>query len=111
MDIEVNNIKIHYEVLGNGKPVILLNPNSVNTGLMKFIANRLKDKEINIEITDAAKDIMVREGYDPIYGARPLKRFVTKKLETLIAEKILKQEIKPSSKVVVDCENNQLVVV
>ena len=44
MDIEVNNIKIHYEVLENGKPVILLNPNSVNTGLMKFIANRLKDK-------------------------------------------------------------------
>lgn len=44
LDIEVNNIKIHYEVLGNGKPVILLNPNSVNTGLMKFIANRLKER-------------------------------------------------------------------
>lgn len=44
MDIEVNNIKIHYEVIGNGKPIILLNPNSVNTGLMKFIANKLKDK-------------------------------------------------------------------
>lgn len=44
MDIEVNNIKIHYEVMGNGKPIILLNPNSVKTGLMKFIANRLKDK-------------------------------------------------------------------
>lgn len=44
MNIEVNNINIHYEILGNGKPIILLNPNSVNTGLMKFIANRLKDK-------------------------------------------------------------------
>ncbi len=44
MYIDVNNIKIHYEILGNGKPIILLNPNSVNTGLMKFIANRLKDK-------------------------------------------------------------------
>lgn len=44
MDIEVNNINIHYEVMGNGKPIILLNPNSTNTGLMKFIANRLKDK-------------------------------------------------------------------
>ncbi len=43
MDIEVNNIKIHYEVIGKGKPIILLNPNSVNTGIMKFIANRLKD--------------------------------------------------------------------
>jgi len=44
MYIEVNNIKIHYEVVGKGKPIILLNPNSVNTGLMKFIANRLKEK-------------------------------------------------------------------
>ena len=44
LDIEVNNIKIHYEVFGNGEPIILLNPNSVNTGLMKFIANKLKDK-------------------------------------------------------------------
>ena len=44
MDIVVNNIKIHYEIFGEGKSIILLNPNSVNTGLMKFIANRLKDK-------------------------------------------------------------------
>lgn len=44
MIIGVNNIKIHYEVLGEGRPIILLNPNSVNTGLMKFIANRLKNK-------------------------------------------------------------------
>lgn len=44
MNIEVNNIKFHYEVIGNGKPIVLLNPNSVNTGLMKFIANKLKDK-------------------------------------------------------------------
>ena len=44
MNIEVNNIRIHYEVLGKGKSIILLNPNSVNTGLMKFIANRLKNK-------------------------------------------------------------------
>ena len=44
MDIEVNNIRIHYEVLGDGKSIILLNPNSVNTGLMKFIANKLKVK-------------------------------------------------------------------
>ena len=44
MDIVVNNIKIHYEMLGDGKPIILLNPNSVNTCLMKFIANKLKNK-------------------------------------------------------------------
>lgn len=44
MNIEVNNIQIHYEALGERKSIILLNPNSVNTGLMKFIANRLKGK-------------------------------------------------------------------
>ena len=43
MYIVVNNIRIHYEVLGEGKPIILLNPNSVNTGLMRFIANKLKN--------------------------------------------------------------------
>lgn len=43
MYIVVNNIRIHYEVLGEGKSIILLNPNSVNTGLMRFIANKLKN--------------------------------------------------------------------
>ena len=73
MDIFVNSIKIHYEVLGKGKSIILLNPNSVNTRVMKFIANRLKDKykvyifdrrccgksEKNCELTyeESAKDV------------------------------------------------------
>lgn len=63
MDIEVNNIKIHYEVLGNGKPVILLNPNSVNTGLMKFIANRLKERYkvylLDKEVVEKVKKIVL----------------------------------------------------
>ena len=63
LDIEVNNIKIHYEVLGNGKPVILLNPNSVNTGLMKFIANRLKERYkvylLDKEVVEKVKKIVL----------------------------------------------------
>ena len=78
--------------------------------LIVDLEKRLEDKHITLELTDKAKSYLIDNGYDEVYGARPLKRFVTKKLETLIAEKILKQEIKPSSKVVVDCENNQLVV-
>ena len=78
--------------------------------LIVDLEKRLEDKHITLELTDKAKGYLIDNGYDEVYGARPLKRFVTKKLETLIAEKILKQEIKPSSKVVVDCENNQLVV-
>ena len=73
MYIVVNNIRIHYEVLGEGKPIILLNPNSVNTGLMRFIANKLKnnykvylfdrrccgksEKNCNLTYEDSAKDV------------------------------------------------------
>ena len=79
--------------------------------LIVDLEKRLEDKHITLELTDKAKEYLIDNGYDEIYGARPLKRFVTKKLETLIAESILKQEIKPSSKVTVDYENSQLVIV
>ena len=78
--------------------------------LIVDLEKRLEDKHITLELTDKAKQYLIDNGYDEVYGARPLKRFVTKKLETLIAEKILKQEIKPSSKVIVDCEENNLVI-
>ncbi|MCG4682680.1 hypothetical protein, partial [Faecalibacillus intestinalis] len=48
---------------------------------MKSLRNRLQDKSIEIEVTERAKDIMVKEGYDPIYGARPLKRYISNVLE------------------------------
>ena len=74
------------------------------------LEKRLEDKHITLELTNNAKEYLIDNGYDEVYGARPLKRFVTKKLETLIAEKILKQEIKPSTKVVVDCKDNKLII-
>ena len=61
-----------------------------------------------MELTEAAKNYLIDNGYDEIYGARPLKRFVQKKLETLIAKKILTQEILPNTTVVVDCKENEL---
>ena len=78
--------------------------------LIVDLEKRLEDKHITLELTDKAKEYLIDNGYDEVYGARPLKRFVTKKLETLIAEKILTQEISPSSNVVVDCEDNKLVI-
>ena len=78
--------------------------------LIKDLEKRLEDKHITLELTQNAKDYLIDNGYDQVYGARPLKRFVTKKLETLIAENILKQEILPSSKVVIDCKNDNLVI-
>ena len=76
--------------------------------LIKDLEKRLDDKHISLELTQEAKNYLIENGYDQIYGARPLKRFVTKKLETLIAENILKEKIKPSEKVVIDCKNGKL---
>ena len=78
--------------------------------LIKDLERRLEDKHIKLELTQSAKDYLINNGYDEVYGARPLKRFVQKKLETLIARKILTQEILPNTKVVVDCKDNELVI-
>ena len=72
------------------------------------LEKRLEDKHIKLELTQSAKDYLIDNGYDEVYGARPLKRFVKKKLETLIAEKILTEEIKPFDKVTVNCINGKL---
>ena len=78
--------------------------------LIKDLEKRLEDKHITLELTQEAKNYLIDNGYDQVYGARPLKRFVTKKLETLIAQSILEQKISPSSKVLIDCENDNLVI-
>ena len=76
--------------------------------LIQDLEKRLEDKHINLELTKSEKDYLIDNGYDEIYGARPLKRFVQKKLETLIAKKILSQEILPNTTVAIDCINNEL---
>ena len=79
--------------------------------LIKDLERRLEDKHIKLELTQATKEYLINNGYDEVYGARPLKRFVQKKLETLIAKKILAQEILPNTTVVIDCQNNELKIV
>lgn len=76
--------------------------------IIKNLEKRLEDKNIKLELTEKAKEYLEDNGYDQIYGARPLKRFVKKKLETLIAEKILTQEILPNSHIVIDCKDDSL---
>lgn len=78
--------------------------------LIKDLEKRLEAKHITLELTQEAKNYLIDNGYDQVYGARPLKRFVTKKLETLIAQNILEQKISPSSKVLIDCENYKLII-
>ena len=78
--------------------------------LIKDLERRLEDKHIKLKLTDAAKNYLIDNGYDEVYGARPLKRFVQKKLETLIAKEILTQKILPNTTVTVDCKDNELVI-
>ena len=78
--------------------------------LIADLNKRLEDQQITIELTEKAKQYLVDNGYDPVYGARPLKRFVQKKLETLIAREIIKQTILPKQKVKVDYNGNELVI-
>ena len=77
---------------------------------MKELKNRLKDKNIELKITDLAKDIIVKEGYDPIYGARPLKRYISNTLETIIARKIIAKEIYSGSTVIIDGKNDDIII-
>ena len=79
--------------------------------LIKDLEKRLEDKHIKLELTESAKDYLIDNGYDEVYGARPLKRFVQKKLETLIAKKILMGEILPKTTVKIDCKNGELEII
>ena len=78
--------------------------------LIVDLEKRLSDKQIKLNLTDKAKSYLIENGYDEVYGARPLKRFVQKKLETLIAKKILTGDIMPNSIVNIECKDDELVI-
>jgi ATP-dependent Clp protease ATP-binding subunit ClpB len=68
------------------------------------LRKRLAERQITLEMTTAARDRLVREGYDPAYGARPLKRVIQRELETALARKILEGSIRDGQKVKVDAD-------
>ena len=78
--------------------------------LMNDLRKRLEDKQLDVVLTDAAKNYIIDEGYDPIYGARPLKRFLQRKVETLIGRMIIADEVRPNSILVVDYDGEKLIV-
>jgi len=77
---------------------------------LEEIKNRLKDKNISMKVTEAAKELMAGEGYDPIYGARPLKRYIENVLETSIAKKIIRGDIIDGSIIGVDAKEQQIII-
>ena len=71
---------------------------------------RLEDKQLTVKLTDAAKAKIIDEAYDPIYGARPLRRYLQHTVETLISRKIIADQVEPGAVLTVDVDNDQLVV-
>ena len=84
-----------YKILGN---------------IIKEIEHRLDDKKITLTVTDKAKDYIINESYDKDFGARPIKRFVSRNLETLLAKAIINDEIKFNSEVIIDYDDNKLYI-
>ena len=78
--------------------------------IIKEIEVRLQDKKISIELTEKAKKFIIDNSYNPDFGARPIKRYVSRNLETLIANNIIMDKIKFNSKIIVDVENNNLII-
>ena len=76
--------------------------------LIADVNKRLDDKEIQIALTDAAKSYIVDAGYDPTYGARPLKRYLQKNVETLAAKLMLQGDVGAQDTIVIDVENGRL---
>ncbi|HCA72305.1 MAG TPA: hypothetical protein DEP27_07405, partial [Ruminococcaceae bacterium] len=72
------------------------------------LRRRLADKELDVKLTDSARNYVVDQGFDPVYGARPLKRFLQSKVETLIAKKMIAGEVAPRSTIVVDYNGHEL---
>ena len=92
------------------KPLTKDNIGSIVDLIVKELNDRLADQELSLELTDAAKRDVIDNGYDPVYGARPLKRYLQKYVETLTARKILSGEVHTGDTLVLDVENGEYVV-
>ena len=80
------------------------------TKIIKETETRLKDFKITLELTPKAQDFIIASSYEPSFGARPIKRYVTRNIENLLANKIIKDELKPNSKIIIDVEQENLIL-
>jgi len=91
------------------KPLTKDNIGGIITLLVKELNERLEDRELSIELTDAARDFIIENGYDPVYGARPLKRYMQKHVETLAARLILEDKLSQGDTIRIDVQDGQLI--
>ena len=90
------------------KPLTKENIGGIVDLLVADLNRRLKDQELSLRLTDKAKDYIIEGGYDPVYGARPLKRYLQKYVETLTAKLILSGNVRAEDTIVIDVENGEL---
>ena len=90
------------------KPLTKENIGGIVDLLVADLNRRLKDQELSLRLTDTAKDYIIEGGYDPVYGARPLKRYLQKYVETLSAKLILEDKVKPKDTIVIDEKDGEL---
>ncbi|HCS95167.1 MAG TPA: ATP-dependent chaperone ClpB [Clostridiales bacterium] len=93
------------------KPLTKANVGGIIDLLVASLAKRIEERRLRLTITDKAKDFIVDHGYDPVYGARPLKRYLQSKVETLLAKKMLSADLEPGSELIVEERDGNLDVV
>ena len=93
------------------RPLTRENLNSIIDLMVESLRKRLKDRDLDLALTDAAKELIIERGYDPLYGARPLRRVLQSSVETLVARTILRGDISAGSTITVDARDGELVVV
>ena len=114
----MNDLRAHFrpEFLNRLDEIIMFKPlTKSNIGkivdlMVGELDKRLADQELSLELTDAAKDQVIENGYDPVYGARPLKRYLQKYVETLAARKILSGDVHAGDTLVLDVQNGEFIV-
>lgn len=117
-ELVMNDLRSHFrpEFLNRIDEIILFNPLTLENikGIVdKLIAElqeRLKEQQITLSLTDSAKMFIAKNGFDPVYGARPLKRYIQKHIETKLAREIIKGMVHENSHVYFDIENDQLIL-
>ena len=110
-----NELRLHFrpEFLNRLDEIIMFKPltkeniNGIIDLLMAELNERLHDRRITVKLTPAARDYAVDAAYDPVYGARPLKRYIQQHVETLSAKMILSDEVQPGGTIVLDVENGE----
>ena len=112
-DLVMNEVKSHFkpEFINRIDEIVVfkkLSKENIEGILDKFIRDietRLQDKQIKLELTSSAKSKLIEDGYDPVYGARPLKRLLSNTIEVLLSDAILTGKVKYNSTITIDYNN------